>query len=1010
VTTAEILVTWSAPTDDVTPSAAIEVLIHVGRDVVSMPVEPTAVAPPGATTRRIFALVPGPQRVVVRARDGAGNLSAESAAVLVDTRTAPSPSFYGFGGNFEGQVTGASSTDLATPVELFVGHPALDGHIVDVAAGLKLSVACTDSGEVWRWGRGEGPTKVLGPDNATPLQGIVRVAGSGALMLALDEDGGIWELRGNATAVDSIATPGEVFLDIAASETAAYALRGDGTVIAWGGNTVGELGNNGEDPLTPVVVVRGVNNVGVLQNVVDIEVSGHNPIALLADGRVVTWGANASGALGIGVDPDSNVIDTMQRTTPVFVVGLSGTGQLQDVVAIDGGHFHLAVLLGDGRVVSWGANAGGFLPGAVTFSSTPVALPNIDDALAIGVGEDGVFFVRGDGTLWTAAGASGDPEPVPGVDHVAQVVGGISPMHVLVRGGVGDVPDLVPPRFDGALEVQAESNTQAVVRWAPADDDVTPPHALVYDVYVANQTNVSFAQPRLSTPPGATMATLTGLPAGSTVFVAVRARDAAGNRDANRAVVSTALRATPDAAPPTFAGVETVTPLSTRRIRVSWVPAVDAVSAPDRIDHLVFVAPGPRPLAFGVPTLVVPGGASQAVLDLPMGGQVRVAVRARDAVGNVDNNPTVVAADTTHAAAPAVFAFGRNIDGEADGTPSLDPVPVGVLAGLGGPIVDVAAGMRFSLAVLGDGSVWSWGRNTRGELGTGSLAPRPGLARVKAVTGSGDLDDVVRVAAQGQFAVALLRDGRVVTWGGVSSGSGNATRPLEIPGAPTDVVAVAAGQLHTLALRADGTVTAWGDDFRGQLGDGPAFVGLGAVVLTPSGPGPLQGVVDVECGNHVSYALLGDGRLVSWGASDAGLLGGGDAVFDDRNRPGFVTRMRVGSGEEALAPVFAVSAGASHTLAVLADGRVVAWGRSFGGRLGFDSSDAVVATPTVVPGLVDVHAVAAGGTFSFALRGDGSVVRWGGGSAEPEELPALRGVVQIEASSDDAADHAVLAR
>ena len=71
-----------------------------------------------------------------------------------------------------------------------------------------------------------------------------------------------------------------------------------------------------------------------------------------------------------------------------------------------------------------------------------------------------------------------------------------------------------------------------------------------------------------------------------------------------------------------------------------------------------------------------------------------------------------------------------------------------------------------------------------------------------------------------------------------------------------------------------------------------------------------------------------------------------------------------------------LASGDSHSVALLADGTVRAWGAGGNGQLGTGGTTASSA-PVAVPGLTDVRAVAAGGHFTLALRGDGTVWAWG---------------------------------
>ena len=71
-------------------------------------------------------------------------------------------------------------------------------------------------------------------------------------------------------------------------------------------------------------------------------------------------------------------------------------------------------------------------------------------------------------------------------------------------------------------------------------------------------------------------------------------------------------------------------------------------------------------------------------------------------------------------AGPGVFGFGSNASGElGDGTTTASYTPVAA-SGLPGPARQVAAGYLTSLALLSDGTVWAWGCNGFGQLGTGS--------------------------------------------------------------------------------------------------------------------------------------------------------------------------------------------------------------------------------------------------------------------------------------------------
>src|SRR5258708_28406720 len=119
--------------------------------------------------------------------------------------------------------------------------------------------------------------------------------------------------------------------------------------------------------------------------------------------------------------------------------------------------------------------------------------------------------------------------------------------------------------------------------------------------------------------------------------------------------------------------------------------------------------------------------------------------------------------------------------------------------------------------------------------------------------------------------------------------------------------------------------------------------------------------------------MLGSGRVFAqgagtaqaWGSNASGQLGDGTTV--GRPTPGPVS---------GLTTVIAVSAGDSHTLALLSDGTVMAWGNNGYGQLG-DGTFVSRTTPVPVSGLTGVTAVVAGDAHSLALLSDGTVMAWG---------------------------------
>ncbi len=225
-------------------------------------------------------------------------------------------------------------------------------------------------------------------------------------------------------------------------------------------------------------------------------------------------------------------------------------------------------------------------------------------------------------------------------------------------------------------------------------------------------------------------------------------------------------------------------------------------------------------------------------------------------------------------------------------------------------------------------------------------------------------------------AAARAEGGRAVGWGADELGQigssaaapGEVCKCIEAPvavDALTGVTQIAAGESHTLALLADGTVMAWGANASGQVGDDTTEP-RSAPVPVPT----LSGVVAVAAGSNHSLALLSNGTVMVWGDNVNGELGNGV--------PGGSSVVPV--AVPGLQHVVAIGAGFRYSLALLADGTVMAWGLDLNAQLGTPTEPtgcACIATPTAVPGVSGAVAISAGSDFGMALLANGTVRAWG---------------------------------
>ena len=160
------------------------------------------------------------------------------------------------------------------------------------------------------------------------------------------------------------------------------ALMSDGTVVAWGNNGYGQLGDNSTtSSLTPTPVPG-------LSGVTAIAAGGRHTVALKSDGTLVAWGDNGEGQIG-----DGNTT-TFSRLTPTPVAG-----KLRGVTAIAAGGAHTVALKSDGSVVAWGRNGVGQLgDGSTTNRRDPISVPGLSGVTAIAAGGYHTAALKNDGT------------------------------------------------------------------------------------------------------------------------------------------------------------------------------------------------------------------------------------------------------------------------------------------------------------------------------------------------------------------------------------------------------------------------------------------------------------------------------------------------------------------------------------------------------------------------------------------------------------------------------------
>jgi alpha-tubulin suppressor-like RCC1 family protein len=225
-----------------------------------------------------------------------------------------------WGDNEFGQLGNGKTTDSEVPVPV----KGLSG-VIAIAAGEEDSFALLSDGTVVAWGKNEEGQLGTGNTNNsnTPvavknLSGVTAIAAGGDFSMALKSDGTVvaWgsdardELGNEGVLLEeeteteaeggfsTVAVPVEGLSQVKAISAGlnhGLALLQDGTVMSWGDDSAGELGNGAieerNDKASPIPGLSGVSKIAAGEKL---------SAAVLSSGAVMTWGSNEAGGLGIG--------------------------------------------------------------------------------------------------------------------------------------------------------------------------------------------------------------------------------------------------------------------------------------------------------------------------------------------------------------------------------------------------------------------------------------------------------------------------------------------------------------------------------------------------------------------------------------------------------------------------------------------------------------------------------------------------------------------------------------
>ena len=761
---------------------------------------------------------------------------------------------------------GDSNVERSTPVTTFAGGTTWK----QVSVGYYHTAAVKTDGTLWTWGNGSNGK--LGNNQLT-----IR-----------------------STPVTTFAG-GTTWKQVACGSNHTAAIKTDGTLWTWGLGLNGRLGNAvTADVYTPVTTFAG----GTTWK--QVSAGDTHTAAIKTDGTLWIWGSNLNMQLGI------NQLTSINKSTPVTTFA-GGTTWKQ----VSCGVLHTAAVKTDGTLWIWGSGSTGRLGNAITTGSRSTPVTTFSGGTnwkQVACGSNHTAAIKTDGTLWTwgfnGNGQLGNNSTSSRTIPVTTFAGGTTWKQV----AAGDT-HTIALRDDGTTKELFSFGNNVRGQLGSSVANNVPGQVFSY---TNNWKQVSCDA--ISEHIGAikTDGTLWTWGNGS-------------NGKLGNAII-TGIRSTPVT---TFAG------------GTNW----KQVSCGN--DHTAAIKTDGTLWTWGRNSAVQLGNNTATNVSTPVttfaGGTNWNEVSCGYHTAAVKTDGTL-------------WTWGANFNGNLGTNDLLNKsTPVTTFAG-GTTWKQVSSGQSHTLALSDDTinkRLFVFGSNTNGILGIR-------LSIFNPVTTFAGGTNWKQVDAKLTHTAAVKTDGTLWTWG--SNGTGQlGTNDITTRSTPVTTFAggtnwkqVSTGRFHCAAIKTDGTLWTWGNAaFFGGLGTNDTTTRFTPVTTFAGGTNWKQ----VSCGYNHSAAVKTDGTLWTWGAGYNGQLG--NSVASNRITP--VTTFAGGTNWKQVSCGGGSSSG--NVAAIKTDGTLWTWGNNYRGLLGINSSQTTASTPvTTFAGGTNWKQVACANTHTAAIK------------------------------------------
>ena len=304
-----------------------------------------------------------------------------------------------------------------------------------------------------------------------------------------------------------------------------------------------------------------------------------------------------------------------------------------------------------------------------------------------------------------------------------------------------------------------------------------------------------------------------------------------------------------------------------------------------------------------------------------------------------------------------VFTWGDNTYGQlGNGTVKTSDEPVEVTFPEGTIITQIAAGENHNVALDSNGNVWTWGRNNNYQIGN-TRANQYTPYKVS------NLPKVIKISAGNNNTMVITENNELYAWGLNAYGDlglgtyTNKVLPKKVKGIH-DIIDISGGKSHYIALNRAGEVFVTGSNLYGQLGIGDNEIGkineFQKVEIKDK-------IGTIDAGDISNIATTVDGYVYTWGGNTYSTLGTGDK--ENKNVP---TKLK------DVKNIRQASTGKTHTILRDGNNNVYVTGTNSNGQLGLGTTEnkTTFEQNTLINNVIRVSA---GDTYIAFLKEDGSV-------------------------------------